>query len=552
MRGPYQLPVTRGLTQPVGQGAGVGADTPPRPVPALSFSQRPLHLLESAPQSSVWTWLAAFLVLLVAVAAWSFASPLGSGPDEPAHLDRAASLVRGQLLGTPLPHPTNFQKSTVTVRLPEVFASLANDIGCFQFKSEIPAGCAKPLIASAHDVQTQTYVGRYPPLYYALVGLPTLGLVSAKGIYAARLLSGALSAAFLALAVTSLRRCRGAPLLAAGVGLAITPMALYLAAVINPNGLEVAAAISAWAAAMALVSRPPGDVTASTVGALGISLVVLLLARPLSPLWVVAIVTALAIRGRSAPWHHLFRRLCARVWLVACSAAAVGALAWDLWADPFLTEPGTPVPAHTSEPGVFMMALERLDLVLNSSIGFFGWLDSPSPEGVIVAWLAVLGAVVLAGASLGRGRDLVVVAGTLGAWVVLPVAVAMAQARTEGILGQGRDYLGLAAGIPIVAGAVAGERFAGRAGSLRLVSIAVTVLAVCQVADFYAAMRRNTVGIGGPLNAFAHVPGGWGPPVPGVALLAAFALAMAGFALLLRRAAAAGSSTGIIDEAIMS
>ena len=492
----------------------------------------------------VWTWLASFGVLFVAVAAWSFASPLGSGPDEPAHLDRAASLVRGQLLGTPLSHPTNFEKADVTVTLPEVFASLANDLGCFQFKSRVPAGCAKPLPASTKDVATQTYVGRYPPFYYALVGLPTLVLVSAKGIYAARLVSGALCAAMLALAVVSLRRARGAPLLAAGAALAVTPMVLYLGAVINPSGLEIAAATSAWTAAMALASQPPGELGNSAIGSLGFSAAVLILVRSLSPLWALAVLAALVLVGLRSSWRDLLRRRAVQAWLGICLLSAVAAGVWDLYANPFLTEPGTPVAAHTSETGVVVLAIERLDLLVTSSVGFFGWLDAPSPEAVIVTWLAALGLLVLTAAALGRARAVTAMAMTLAAWVVTPVVIAVAQARSEGILGQGRDYLGLAVGIPIIAGAVARDRFGDRAKSLRLVSIVVVLLAASQLADFYAALRRYTVGTNGPLSAFVHVAGGWAPPVPALLLLVMFAVAMGAFALLLRQAA--GSQLPVI------
>ena len=489
-------------------------------------------------------WLVTFAVLFAATAAWAFASPLGSGPDEPAHLDRAASLVRGQLLGTPLPHPTKAQRGTLTVRVPEVFASLANDLGCYQFKPLVPAGCQKPLVNSKTDVLTQTYVGRYPPLYYVLVGLPTLLLVSAKGIYAARLVSGALSAAMLALAAVSLARCKGAPLLGAGLALATTPMVLYLAAVLNPNGLEISSAVSAWVAGLALASAPDSEMAAPSVSTLGFSVAVLVLARPLAPLWAAAIVVAVALVGMASPWRELLGRRATQVWLGTCGAALAAAAAWDLYADPFLTEPGSPIPPHTSETGVVVLAIERLDLLVSSSIGFFGWLDTPSPEAVIVTWLAVLGLLFLAGASLARARGVVALVGLLTAWVVVPVAAAVLEARSEGILGQGRDYLALAVGIPLVAGAVAGERFADRARALRLVSIVVGLLAAGQLADFYAALRRYAVGLAGPLDAFSKAPGGWQPPVPGLVLLVVFAMAMAAFALILRRAAESASTPG--------
>ena len=487
-------------------------------------------------------WLLSFGVLFLAIAAWSFASPLGSGPDEPAHLVRAVSLVRGQLVGTDLPHPTQAQKSTVIVKVPEVFASLETDVRCFQYKSDVPAGCQRPLNGSTHTVSVETYVGRYPPFYYALVGLPTLALVSVKGIYAARLVSGALSAAMLALAVTSLRRCRGAPLLAAGLALAVTPMALYLAAVVSPSGLEIASAISAWTAAMALASQRPSDLSASAVGTLGVSIAVLVLTRALAPLWVLFILAALVGAGTATPLRELLRKRYVQGWAAVCILAGLVSLAWDLAANPFLTEPGSPLPVGTTQGGIFELALERLDLLVTSSIGQFGWLDAPSPYLVIVLWLGALGAVVLLAVCLAQRRAATVVVGLLAAWVVFPTVMIVSLARQDGILGQGRDFMGLAVGIPIVAAFVTGERFLDRRTTLRLTTVVVGLLSVCQVVDFYAALRRFTVGTNGPLDAFSPVVRGWDAPIPALALFVIFALATVAFALILCRAAKAQPS----------
>jgi hypothetical protein len=507
------------------------------PLPSPTSARPARHLTRRPTRPLLRIWFVSFGILFVAIAAWSFASPLGSGPDEPAHLARAASLVRGQLVGKDLPHPTTAQKSTVIVRVPEVFASLGADVGCFQYKSDVPAGCQRPLNRSTHTVSVETYVGRYPPLYYFLVGLPTLALVSVKGIYAARLVSGALSAAMLALAITSLRRCRGAPLLAAGLAVAITPMVLYLAAVINPSGLEVASAISAWTAAMALASQRPTELSASAVGALGASVSVLLLTRALAPLWVLFIFAAFAGVGAATPLKDLLRKRYVQGWLAVCAAAGTFSLVWDLLANPFLTEPGSPLPKGVTEGGIFQLALARLDLLVTSSIGQFGWLDAPSPYLVIVLWLGALGAVVLIGSCLAGRRGAAVIVGTAVAWVVVPIVMILSTAHQEGILGQGRDFMGLAVGIPIVAAAVAGERFSDRRATLRLTSVVIALLTACQVVDFYAALRRYTVGTNGPLDAFSSVRGGWDAPVPAVALAIVFVAAMVAFALTLRRAA---------------
>lgn len=553
MTEPYQPPAAEGL---LASSREVQAATLPAPAVALepqrSLSTGPAHRVPGTarhmdrrpPRPLLRIWLVSFGVLFVAAAAWSFASPLGSGPDEPAHLVRAASLVRGQLVGADLPHPTPAQKSTVIVKVPEVFASLETDVGCFQYKSAVPAGCQRPLNGSTHTVSVETYVGRYPPFYYALVGLPTLALVSVKGIYAARLVSGALSAAMLALAITSLRRCRGAPLLAAGLALAITPMALYLAAVISPSGLEIASAISAWAAAMALASQRPIDLSASAVAALGISICVLVLTRALAPLWVLFILAAMVGVGTATPIRELLRKRYVQGWVAACVVAGLVSLVWDIAANPFLTEPGSPLPAGTTDGGIFELALERLDLLVTSSIGQFGWLDAPSPYLVIVMWLGALGAVVLVAACVARRRSMAVVLGTIVAWVVFPTVLIVSQARQDGILGQGRDFMGLAVGIPIVAAFVAGERFVDRRTTLRLATVVVGLLAACQVVDFYAALRRYTVGTKGPLDAFSTVPHGWDAPIPALVLFIVFITAMAAFALILARVAEAQPQAG--------
>ena len=395
----------------------------------------------------------------------------------------------------------------MTVEAPQVFSRLANDVGCFQFKNAIPASCQGPLGGSKKDVPVFTYVGRYPPLYYAIVGLPTLVFVSPTGIYMARLVSGALSAALLALAVTSLRRCRGAPLLAAGLALAITPMVLYLAAVVNPSGLEIASAVSAWAAAMAIASQRSEELSASAVAALGISAVVLILTRPLSPLWTLFIAGALL--GLCSSWRSLLRRRSVQGWLAGCLAAGFAALAWDLIADPFLTEPGAALPAGTTGPHIVVLAAERLDLLVTSSIGLFGWLDTPSPYAVTVTWLGALGAVVLVGVCLARRRGAALVAGNIVAWDSVPLVLITAEARQNGILGQGRDFMPLAVGIPILAGVVAGERLSDRRTTLRLATLIISALALCQAVDFYGALRRNTVGINGPINVFGRIPDAW-------------------------------------------
>ena len=242
----------------------------------------------------------------------------------------------------------------------------------------------------------------------------------------------------------------------------------------------------------------------------------LVLTRALAPLWVIFIAAAFVGLGPATPIKTLFRNRHVQVWLGVCAVAASFSLVWDLVANPFQTEPGSPLPPGSTGADIFVLALDRLNLLVTSSIGQFGWLDAPSPAGVIVTWLGALGAVVIVGACLARRRGVAVIVGTVLAWALVPTVIVLGVARKDGIVGQGRDYMGLAVGIPIVAAFVAGERFVDRRTSLRLTTVVIALLAGCQVLAFYGALRRYTVGTGGPLTRSPRCPAAGMRPCPGL------------------------------------
>lgn len=115
---------------------------------------------------------------------------------EPSHVVHAAAVVRGQWVGTPI---TNFPGFTL-VHIPGPFASGIARESCFQSPPTSPASCQPPWPASSRAVAAATYTGRYPSLYYAVVGRPTLVASSLPSFYAMRLLSALVSALYLGLA----------------------------------------------------------------------------------------------------------------------------------------------------------------------------------------------------------------------------------------------------------------------------------------------------------------------------------------------------------------
>jgi hypothetical protein len=150
-----------------------------------------------------------------------------ASPDEPAQTVRAAAVVRGQLGGTETvvrqtdEHVMNIVRAEVT--LPRGYGELDGARLCYGFFPHITANCATPISNDPAEGPASTYVGRYPPPYHALVGWPSLVLGTERAIWAMRLLSVVLAAAFIATAAMAARRVRGAALVLVGVLLAVTP-----------------------------------------------------------------------------------------------------------------------------------------------------------------------------------------------------------------------------------------------------------------------------------------------------------------------------------------
>ena len=106
---------------------------------------------------------------------------------------------------------------------------------------------------SGREVKAITYVGRYPPLYYAIVGLPSLVSHTDTAVYLMRLLSGLASALFLGLALALAAFWSRSRLLVAAVAVAASAMVFVFSSVVNPSGLECATAICVWTGGLVLV-----------------------------------------------------------------------------------------------------------------------------------------------------------------------------------------------------------------------------------------------------------------------------------------------------------
>ncbi len=465
-----------------------------------------------------WSWRT-FWVSLVALSSllglWGLATPPFAVPDEPAHFLKAAGVARGQITGLPgLP---------TAVEVPPALAATRFQTGCFVFLPDVPAACAPGYDGpDGPDTEARTQAGRYPPGYYALVGLPTLVWTDLDVLYAVRGMSAALCAALLAAAVTA-AAATGRRLLITSVGIAVTPMALFLCSGVNPSGPEIAAALALWTAGVALVldrAAPPRPLVVTA----GIAGVVLALSRPISPFWLALIgLTLLLLAGRRRV-VELIRRRGVQVWSGALVLAAAAQSAWVLGVGSLELYGST---QELSLAQRLEGSLNRTDERLHQVVGWFGWLDTPAPTGVVLAWAVLLAVVVCLGLRRPAPLRVVLVVLLAVGCVLVPVAVEVPSANQVGFYWQGRYTLPLAVGLPVLA-AVASRRPVAVPRSV--LAVVLAAVGVAQVVCFVVVLGRYTVGSGNGLGLSDEA---WPPPLPALVLAVAFAVAATAWSLWL-------------------
>jgi len=429
------------------------------------------------------------------------------------------------------------------VRVPQTYDFAGAMTHCYMFRENVSAACASPPEQSSRTVRTTTHVGRYPPAYYLAVGWPSLLTSSVTGIYLMQAASAVLCATFLAMAVATARHWSRSPLLVPAISVAITPMALFLNSSINPSGLEVATAATAWTAATVLVADHLRSPPAALVAVLAISTAVMVWTRPTALAWPVVIAAVLApavwgrlrleLRGPLGPWALVRPWLQRRAATVASAGvlivAAAGALAWVLLARATRVLPNfTPLPASSSFGHVVGFIVGRFPSLLAQGVGNFGWLDTPVPPLVLALWAVLCAGFVALAIMRGSKATLSCLALAVLASFLVPVVTLVGVAHSDGYAGQGRYFLAIWEGVPIVAAGLFGvpglarapRRWAGP------VSIGTGLLVgTAQAIAFYWALRRYIVGIPGPLLWSGSRNSNrlqWHPPVPGWWLLGVF------------------------------
>ncbi len=502
----------------------------PDPMPSrvtAARARRRVTVLDRVP--SRWRWTGVGLLLLALTCCWSLATPLMSSPDEPSHVLRAAGVARGQV-SLPMEDEADVVAPgrASLVELPTDYVAAAALPNCFAFQPDQSAECQQTLPPADGTAVTKTFAGQYPPLYYALVGWPSLLLPAHAGITAMRLASAAVTAALLTWGLFRTTRVPGNRGGLWGAAVAVTPMCLFLGATVNPAGFEISAAFAFWTACLAIVLDRRPVPTSALVQAV-VTGGLLVSSRSTGPAWALAIAVVALVAAPAGRWRAVLRH--PRTWWFAGATAAVcaAALGW-LVLHPSVVTTHDAFPQLADRKVALLAVLGMGSQYLHNMIGDFGWLDAPAPEVTVVVWYAMTGALLLAALSARRAARLrlallLAALGTAAAPIVLQVPTA----ADTGLIWQGRYALPVAVGVPLLAGFVAGRTRAASEGDLlrRTARGTLPVLLIGHVAAFYWASRRYAEGLDGDLITL-HPD--WSSPLsylPGTALYGVIATALA-------------------------
>ena len=460
-----------------------------------------------------------FLAALVVVCTWAVGVPRFASPDETAHIYKAYATAHGHLLGKAAPgFPNNLREfdGPASIGPP--------DLGCYVGRPDVPAGCEgvgkPPLISSA---------ARYPPWYYALVGLPVVATGQSERILAYRLVSAVFCAALLALAMLLTKRSRRSDLAALQVA-AATPMALFLMASVNPNAIEIAVFVAIWACLARVATDTEVPRRVLILGSLLAAAVVLM--RPISIVWMAGMVAVVLIAMTATRRRQLYtwRTL---GWVAGPMAGAL-LVSW-IWAvyakfevkDDRLTN-------SLSLGAALRRSVDNWSGYFRQTIGVLGWLDTVMPSFVYAIWIVVLITIAMVHVRGAMPRRLVAFAALIVVWLALPLLINGFTNSRAGLTYQGRYSLPIFVGVAFLP--LWNERPSSRRSQLiqrGLVVAVVALVIVAEVGAFWQTLRRFTVGAHGKIVLTGPLP--WEPSIAPMALIVMNALAMLAVAWLALR-----------------
>lgn len=458
------------------------------------------------------------LSILVALAAWALASPVGASPDEDFHL-ASAWCGHGMRDGA-----CEEGADSASRAVPSAFGHVT----CFGFVPETSASCQGDALASSEQLKVTArgnFTGDYPPVFYFFMSL-FVGRDIVVSVAVMRLVNALLFVAMIAATyIASPPRLRR-PLLG-GIAVTVVPLGMFIIPSINPSSWAVLSAATLMVCVLGYLTTEERRPRLLIGGLAGLSVLVGAGARADAAMYaVVAIAAALILTVRGGA-QHLRRAIYPVVLAIVAgvsflSAGQSGAIeggqpqaltlarVWDLLVD---------------VPGLWAGSLGTWGL---------GWVDTPMPALVWVSALGIFAATVFV-AIAGMDRRRVLAIGLVGAavWLV-PAYIQYLSGVQVGSDVQPRYILPLLTMLAVTALVRLDD------GVFRLTQgqrwVFVLALSAANAVALHTNLRRYITGIDvDSLNLNAHREWWWGLPIAPLAVWVLGSLAFAaGLAVLSR------------------
>jgi hypothetical protein len=472
------------------------------------------------PRKPARVFLTVFAIVGALTTLWALASPLMAVPDEPAHTIRAAAVVRGEFGNV--------------AAVPQYIATMQLE-ACFASKPKVAANCQNAVTVGGDElVRATSSASSNGPLFYAIVGLPSLVFDGSTAVYAMRIVSGLLSAGFIAatIAVLSLRLSSRWSILATVV--ATTPMVLFLGGSLNPNALEATSAVALFAGLITLFQ----GMAAPHYGLVGTIIVLSTLmlggARSVALLWILLIVIGALLATPRKRLAELTKRT--SVWIVFGLSVLVSmaAVAWFVWPRPATGDAAQPSFGN-GRSAVLAELAEKTFEYWNAWVGYFGWLDRPAPTLVYYVWLTGIICLIVAGLTMGPVRLRLTTAYFAVLALVLPLAIQGALYGSFGIIWQGRYLLAVYGSLLVAAGVAIDAAYPGHPSRItaRIVRVSIVAMGAAQIFAYVYTLRSYVVATMSWLQMLLRPL--WQPPLGWLQLALLFTIVIAAAVAVLWR-----------------
>jgi hypothetical protein len=456
------------------------------------------------------------------------ANPPGAISDEPDQYVKAIAAGHLDLTGTKV---TVDQARAMDYWLPSVnailtrvpaFAALARSYTIPSVLDPRYLGCTvEGTLATCLDrarppatAPTETLVssvGTYQPFIFVPAGLVMrLATTTTAALLLGRFTFTLLAALLLLGALLLAIRARPGPVSIVAIALAVAPTSVLVMSSISTSGAETAAGIAWWVALLA--ASEPRAPRAAWWLAIAAGLV-LGVARTTGPVWLVLITLVVLIyRGRRAAWQAF--RAGGRLALAAvatCVAATAVTFVWQLAVQPASLETTAATLGRASPSGI--------GVIIERAITTIGWGEVVAPQGLTDVWALMVAAVVALGVASALSRH---ARREIAALISLCVIAVLAIAAFLGLgshagLTQGRWFLALLAGVPILTGWMAAtmpvsarlEQLIGRVVPVLMLGVVACLGAYWWLNEYHYAVNSGPLWFFG--NSHWQPALGWAP-----------------------------------------